>query len=128
MCTVERREYLLIGVSADGFASLLDVATGKIDASLPLPPPVHLRRNTKEEEDAYAALVGLRGSLALCALTPASMPTPTPSTLALFAHRVQIKSVADGVDGSEASEVYVTVVSAMGLTAIMPARALAPTA
>jgi hypothetical protein len=74
MPTVERREYLLIGVSADGFASLLDVPTGKIDASLPLPPPAHLRRNTKEEEDAYATLVGRRGSMTLCALT--STPTP----------------------------------------------------
>ncbi len=55
---MERREYLLIGVSADGFASLLDVETGEINASLPLPPPAHLRRNTNDEEEAYRALVG----------------------------------------------------------------------
>jgi hypothetical protein len=57
-CTaVERRDFLLIGVSADGFASLLDVESGVINASLPLPPPAHLRRNTNEETEAYKALV-----------------------------------------------------------------------
>ena len=54
---VERRDYLLIGVSTDGFASLLDLESGAINASLPLPAPAHLRRNTEEEEAAYKALV-----------------------------------------------------------------------
>ncbi len=59
---VVKKEYMLIGVSADGFASLLDVETGVVNASLPLPPPAHLRRGTPEETAAYEALVrGTRG-------------------------------------------------------------------
>ncbi len=54
---VVKKEYMLIGVSADGFASLLDVDTGAVNASLPLPPPAHLRRGTHEKTAAYEALV-----------------------------------------------------------------------
>ena len=77
-----RREYLLIGVSTDGYASLMDVNTGAIDTSMQLPPVESLRSNTAEETEQYAALLA----------------------------KVQ---AAD-------SEVYVTVMSAMGKAAIQP--------
>ena len=54
---VTRKEYQLIGVSSDGYASLLDVTTGAIDTSLQLPPVESLRHNTAEESAQYAALV-----------------------------------------------------------------------
>lgn len=49
-------EYQLVGVSEDGYASLLDTSTGNVDTSLRLPPPEHLRRNTDEETAKFAAL------------------------------------------------------------------------
>lgn len=53
-----KREYQLLGVSSDGFASLLDVTTGIVDASMTLPPPDHLRRNDDGEAAQYEALLG----------------------------------------------------------------------
>ena len=58
VCAVTTQDFQLLGVSSDGFASLRDLSTGAIDESLRLPPPVNLRRNNKEEDDAYLALVG----------------------------------------------------------------------
>lgn len=46
----------MVGIADDGFASLLDLNTGVCDTSLTIPPPVHLRRNTVEENAAYDAL------------------------------------------------------------------------
>ena len=54
---MSRDERVLVGLSKDGFASLLDMSTGTLDASLRLPPPDHLRSNTEEETAAYAKLV-----------------------------------------------------------------------
>lgn len=59
---MKRRDYLLIGVTLDGFASLLDLESGAIDASLPLPAPAHLRCNTEDEEAAYKALVSMHSA------------------------------------------------------------------
>ena len=38
LCAVTRKEYQLVDVSADGFASLLDVGTGETLDSLQIPP------------------------------------------------------------------------------------------
>jgi translation initiation factor 5A len=52
---VTRDEYQLVGVH-DGYASLLDQATGDL-TSLPIPPPAELRRNTEDESAAFARLI-----------------------------------------------------------------------
>lgn len=49
-------EYQLIGVSEDGYASLLNADTGNVDTSLKLPPPDNLRQNTGEEAAKFATL------------------------------------------------------------------------
>lgn len=54
---VTKRDFVLVGISEDGFASLLDGESGAMDESLTLPPPAHLRRNTEEESEMYKTLV-----------------------------------------------------------------------
>ena len=80
--TVARRQYQLIDVSADGYATLLDVVSGAVDTSMRLPPAEALRRNTTEETEQYAEII----------------------------------AKAQAGD----SEVFVTVLSAMGMAAVQP--------
>ena len=57
VCTVKKETFALLSVSADGFASLLNLETGTIDDSLPFPPPAHLRAGGADDDKAYAKMV-----------------------------------------------------------------------